>query len=155
MSSGARGPYHDSVPAHRTSSRRALRLVQERKLAELIAIPGDGAVLEASGVLARGRDCFVIFDNLRRVARVDRSLTPGAPRHGWVGPARSGEGYEDIAYSPHQRRYYLLVEAEKHPDGTFKAMIEERDGEFRSRGRRWVDFRLPGSASSPHRCQGG
>jgi hypothetical protein len=128
------------VPAQRTASRPALRLVQERKLAELIALPEDGAVLEASGVLARGRDCFVIFDNLRRVARIDRSLAPGSSRHGWVGPARSGEGYEDIAYSPHQRRYFLLVEAEKHPDGTFKAVIEERDEEFRSRGRHWVDF---------------
>jgi hypothetical protein len=121
-------------------SRPALRLVQERKLAELIAPPQDGAVLEASGVIARGRDCFVIFDNLRRVARIDRSLEPGAPRHGWLGRARSGEGYEDIAYSPYQRRYYLLIEAEKHPDGTFKAVVEECDDAFRFKGRRWVDF---------------
>jgi len=121
-------------------SRPALRLVRERKLAELISFPKDGAVLEASGVLARGRDCFVIFDNVRRVARVERSLAPGAPRHGWMGRARSGEGYEDIAYSPRQRRYYLLIEAEKHPDGTFKAVIEECDEEFRFKGRHWVDF---------------
>jgi hypothetical protein len=128
------------VPARRAPSHPALRLVEERKLAELIALPGDGAVLEASGVLARGRDCFVVFDNVRRVARIDRGLALAAPRHAWVGPTRSGEGYEDIAYSPHLRRYYLLVEAEKHPDGTFKAVIEERDEEFRSQGRHWVDF---------------
>jgi hypothetical protein len=121
-------------------TRRVLRLVRERKLAALIPVPEPGAVLEASGVLARGRDCFVIFDNLRRVARIDQGLAPGSRRHAWLGAARSGEGYEDIAYSPHRRRYYLLVEAEKHPDGTFKAVIEERDEEFRSQGRRWVDF---------------
>jgi hypothetical protein len=120
--------------------RPALRLVQERKLAELIGPPESGAVLEASGVLASGRDCFVIFDNVRRVARIDRDLVPGSSRHAWLGGPRSGEGYEDIAYSPHQRRYYLLVEAEKRPDGTFKAAIEERDQEFRSKGRHWVDF---------------
>lgn len=114
--------------------------MEERKLAELIALPEAGAVLEASGVFAKGRDCFVIFDNVRRVARIDRSLTPGALRHVWLGRRRSGEGYEDIAYSPHQRRYYLLIEAEKHPDGTFKAVIEECDEEFRFKGRRWVDF---------------
>lgn len=114
--------------------------MRERKLAELVAFPERGAVLEASGVLARGRDCFVVFDNVRRVARIDRSLAPGAPRHAWVGRPRTGEGYEGIAYSPHQRRYYLLIEAEKHPDGTFKAVIEERDEEFRFKGRRWVDF---------------
>lgn len=122
------------------NTRPALRLVQERKLAELIPLPEAGAVLEASGVLARGRDCFVIFDNLRRVARIDRSLAPGHSRHAWLGGPRSGEGYEDIAYSPHLRRYYLLVEAEKHPDGTFKAVVEERDTEFRWKGRQWVDF---------------
>ena len=120
--------------------------MQERKLAELIALPEAGAVLEASGVLARGRDCFVIFDNVRRVARIDRSLTPGALRHVWLGRRRPGEGYEDIAYSPHQRRYYLLIEAEKHPDGTFKAVIEECDEEFRFKGRHWVDFSF-GSAT--------
>jgi hypothetical protein len=114
--------------------------VQERKLAELIALPEAGAVLEASGVLAKGRDCFVIFDNVRRMARIDRSLAPGALRHAWLGRPRSGEGYEGIAYSPHQRRYYLLIEAEKHPDGTFKAVIEERDEAFRFKERSWVDF---------------
>ena len=117
-----------------------LRLVRERKLAELIAPPRAGAVLEASGVLAKGRDCFVVFDNVRRVARVERGLAPGAPRHAWMGRARSGEGYEDIAYNPQLRRFYLLIEAEKHPDGTFKSVIEEYDEAFRFKGRRWVDF---------------
>jgi len=123
-----------------TRSRPVLRLVRERKLAELIAPPKGGGVLEASGVFAKGRDCFVIFDNLRRVARIDRDLSPGSPRHAWLGRTRSGEGYEDIAYSPRQRRFYLLIEAEKHPDGSFKAVIEECDEEFRPTGRRFVDF---------------
>lgn len=129
-----------SVPTRRVPPRPALRLVQERKLAELIAFPEGGAVLEASGVLANGRDCFVIFDNVRRVARIDVSLAPEFSRHGWLGRPRAGEGYEDIAYSPQRRRYYLLIEAEKHPDGTFKAVIEELDKEFRFQGRQWVDF---------------
>jgi hypothetical protein len=122
------------------ASRPVLRVVRERKLAELVRPPKPGAVLEASGVLARGRDCFVIFDNVRRVARVERSLLPESRRHAWLGRARGGEGYEDIAYSPRLRRFYLLVEAEKHPDGTFKAAIEECDEAFRPKGRRWIDF---------------
>lgn len=119
-----------------------LRLLREIKLAELLRPPVAGAVLEASGVFAKGRDCFVIFDNVRRVARVDRSLLPGSDRHAWVGHPRSGEGYEDIAYSPKLRRFYLLIEAEKHPDGTYKAVIEECDEAFRLKSRRWVDFAL-------------
>ena len=119
---------------------RPLHLVRERKLEDLISLPQAGAVLESSGVVARGRDCFVIFDNVRRVARIDRDLVPGSSRHRWMGPARDSEGYEDIAYSPHTKRFYLLVEAEKHPDGTYKAVIEECDQQFRHRRRGWVDF---------------
>ena len=116
-----------------------LRLVRERRLADLISPPRPNGVLEASGVFAKGRDCFVIFDNIRRVARIDRDLVPGSSRHAWLGRARQGEGYEDIAYSPHTKRFYLLIEAEKHPDGTFKPVIEECDEAFKYKGRRWAD----------------
>jgi hypothetical protein len=122
------------------SQRPGLRLVRERKLAELIPPPRNSAVLEASGVLAKGHEYFVIFDNIRRVARIGADLVPGSGTHGWLGRWRAGEGYEDIAYSPHQRRFYLLIEAEKHPDGTYKAVIEECDETWRYKGRCWVDI---------------
>lgn len=124
--------------ARKPRARPVLRLIRERKLADLIA-PPSGAVLESSGVIARGRSFFVVFDNLRGLARIDRSLEPGG-RHQWVRRARPGEGYEDLTYSPHKKRYYLLIEAEKHPDGTYKAIIEELDDAFRFKGRHWVDF---------------
>lgn len=117
-----------------------LRLVRERRLAELIPLPLEGGVLEASGVLAQGRDCFVVFDNTKRVARIDRGLQPGSTRHAWLGRTRLGEGYEDIAYSSHTGRFYLLIEADKHPDGTYKAIIEECDRQFQFKGRHWVDI---------------
>src|SRR6187402_961847 len=119
------------------SSKSTLRLVRERKLAKLIHAP-KGAVLEASGVVAKGREYFVVFDNIRRVARIGADLAPDSGTHKWLGRLREGEGYEDIAYSPDQRRFYLLVEAEKHPDGTFKAVIEECDEAWRYKGRTWV-----------------
>ena len=96
-------------------------------------------MLEASGVVAKGRDFFVIFDNLRRIARIDRDLEPGSKKHAWHGAPRKGEGYEDIAYSPARRRFYLLIEAEKHPDGTYKAVIEECSEAGRFLARSWVD----------------
>jgi hypothetical protein len=120
--------------------RQEMRLLKERKLAELIDPPKGSKVLEASGVIAKGGAFYVIFDNIRRVARIDPSLSPASTRHGWFGPRRSGDGYEDIAYSVHLKRFYLLVEAEKHVDGTYKALIDECDEAGRSRGRRWVDF---------------
>ena len=115
-------------------------LVTERKLAELISPPTLDGVLEASGVIAKGADYYVIFDNVRRIARIHRSLEPGSKRHSWFGRKREGEGYEDIAFSRHTRRFYLLIEAEKHPDGTYKALIDECDESAQYKRRRWVDF---------------
>ena len=114
-------------------------LVVERKLADFISPPTPGGVLEASGVIAKGAHYYVIFDNVRRIARIHRRLEPGSKQHSWFGPKREGEGYEDIAFSRSTRRFYLLIEAEKHPDGTYKALIDECDEAAQYQRRRWVD----------------
>lgn len=116
-----------------------MTLVAERKLSDFIEPPKGSGVLEASGVVATGGYYYVVFDNVRRVARIHTSLRPGSKRHSWFGRAREGEGYEDIAFSPDCRRFYLLIEAEKHPDGTYKALIDECDEEAQFKKRRWVD----------------
>jgi hypothetical protein len=121
-------------------ARHELRLVKERRLADLISPPKGSGVLEASGVIARGTDFYVIFDNVRHVARIDRSLSPTSKRHGWFGRRRACDGYEDIAYSPVNRRFYLLIEAEKHADGSYKPLIDECDEHGTFKGRRWVDI---------------
>src|SRR2546426_245045 len=113
-----------------------MMLVAERKLGEFISPPTPDGVLEASGVIAKGADYYVIFDNVRRIARIHRSLEAGSTRHSWFGPKREGEGYEDIAFSRYTRRFYLLIEAEKHPDGTYKALIDECDESARYKRRR-------------------
>jgi hypothetical protein len=119
---------------------RTLRLVKETKLEELIAPPRSGAVFEASGVVTHGDDAFVALDNVRRVLRIRMHFRRGSSDHQWVGNGRQGEGYEAIAYNPARRRFFLMIEALKHPDGTFKGVIEEYDDDWRFRGRRWVDF---------------
>jgi len=115
-------------------------LVAERKLADFISPPTPDGVLEASGVVAKGAHYYVIFDNRRRIARIHPSLEPGSKRHLWFGPKRQGDGYEDIAFSRYTCRFYLLIEAEKHPDGTYKALIDECDESAQYKQRRWVDF---------------
>jgi hypothetical protein len=119
-----------------------LKLLRERKLSDLLDPPSRGAVFEASGVIAQRGACFVVLDNVRRVARIASNLRLESPEHQWVGARRGGEGYEAITYSPARKRFYMLVEAEKHPDGTFKAVVEECDDRWRFRGRSWVDFRF-------------
>ena len=120
--------------------RRVLTLVMERKLSDLIQAPRGSGVLEASGVIQKDDFYYIVFDNVRRIARVHVDLNLESRAHGWFGAMRDGEGYEDIAFSPHTSRFYLLIEAEKHPDGTYKALIDECDEEGRYKRRRWVDF---------------
>ena len=123
-------------------SRPVMTLVVERRLSDLITPPAGSEVLEASGVVAKDGYYYVIFDNVRRVARVHPGLEPGSKEHGWFGSKREGDGYEDIAFSPHTRRFYLLIEAEKHVDGTYKGLIDECREDGRFEGRRWIDFPL-------------
>src|SRR5258706_8792970 len=121
-------------------SHPAMILVAEHKLAEFVDPPTHDGVLEASGVIAKGADYYVIFDNVRRIARIHRSLEPGSKRHSWFGRKRNGEGYEDIAFSRYARRFYLLIEAEKHPDGTYKALVDECDESAHYKRRQWIDL---------------
>jgi hypothetical protein len=116
-----------------------LELVRERKLADLIPFPKKSVVLEASGVTVHDGHCFVVFDNVRRIARIGADLVIGSPVHAWMGRWRSGEGYEDLAHSVALKRFFLLVEAEKHPDGSYKAVIDECDESWTVKGRNWVD----------------
>jgi hypothetical protein len=115
-------------------ARQELRLVKERRLADLVAPPKGSDVLEASGVVSKGGDFYVIFDNVRHVARIDPGLSPTSKRHEWFGRRRPGDGYEDIAYSPARNRFYLLIEAEKHADGSYKPLIDECDEAGHARG---------------------
>jgi hypothetical protein len=122
------------------ATNRVLRLERERKLADLLDPPRAKAVFEASGVIAIGDHCFVVLDNVRRLARIATHLRPKSSAHRWVGVNRQGEGYEAITFSRATGRFYLMLEAQKHPDGTFKAAIDEYDERWRLKGRRWINF---------------
>ena len=97
-------------------------------------------MFEASGVITNGTDCFVVLDNVRRVVRIASHLRPESGDHEWIGAARQGEGYEAVTFSRGTGRFYLMIEAQKHPDGTFKGAIEEYDKRWRFKTRRWVDL---------------
>ena len=105
---------------------RKLRLLRERKLADLIAPPRD-----RGGVRGEWRDCrrrpLLCGTRQRPPGPANRicSCGSGSGEHQWVGRARQGEGYEAISHGG--GRFLLMIEAMKHPDGTFKGAIEEYD----------------------------
>ncbi len=120
-------------------ARPVLTLVAEHKVSAFLRPPKGSAVLESSGVVQKDGDYYVVFDNIRRLARIRGGLALESSEHGWIGPTRDGEGYEDLAVNAQSGHFYLLIEAEKHPDGTFKPLIDECDAHGRFRRRRWVE----------------
>ncbi|MGD9633821.1 MAG: hypothetical protein AB7G28_00640 [Pirellulales bacterium] len=116
-----------------------LQLVKECKISELMSHRKPVKRWEASGVLVRDGHFFVVFDDRTEVARIASELEPDA-KNGLFGMADAVYGYEGIAYNAARRQYYLLVEARKHADDCYKAVIVEYDDEFNYRKERPADF---------------
>lgn len=105
-----------------------LRLVQEAKLHRLVPGGEMERPLEASGVLAHDGRLIVIFDNDRRLMRIDISFAPRA-ENAWLGEeAGNGtSGHEDVTYNAEQDRFYLLIEAVAGEDGVYRSEVVELD----------------------------
>ena len=121
-----------------------LKLVCERKIWDLMPGPQPTERWEASGVLAKGRHYFVVFDDRKEIARIADALQPN-DTNGLFGMSYSDYGYEGITYNTTKQRFYLLVEARKHARDCYKASIVEYDDDFRYLKDRPVDFAFESS----------
>lgn len=109
---------------------KKLELIREKKLHKLF--PGKKQKkLEASGVyVADESTCYVIFDNLNKVGRVDLKLK-SSKSNKLIHLLNVGTGFEDITYDPLSDRFYLIVEAlEDKSHGGFRGLVSEYDGDF-------------------------
>src|SRR4029079_6170314 len=107
----------------------ALKLVRERKICELVACDKPTKRWEASGVLVKDGNYFVVFDNRTEIARISDDLQANNS-NGLFGMAHGMRGFEGITYNAAKDRYYLLVESRKHAESCYKAVIVEYDDEF-------------------------
>jgi len=117
-----------------------LKLVRESKICDLL--PRDKQKKdrwEASGVLVKGSDYFVVFDDRVQIARISNDLEP-KNSNGLFGMSDVECGFEGITYNAAKARFYLLVESRKHKRGSYKALIVEYDDEFRHLKDRPADF---------------
>lgn len=103
-----------------------LKLVRESKIAALLPGAPSDVEHEASGVLVKECQFFVVFDNHTSVAKLSEELVP-CVRNGLFGMAPVDGGYEGITYNSAKNRYYLLVESRRHKGGRFRAEIFEYD----------------------------
>jgi len=117
-----------------------LKLVRESKICNLL--PRDKQKKErweASGVLAKGKDYFVVFDDRAQIGRISADLKPN-DSNGLFGMFDRECGFEGITYNVAKARFYLLVESRKQKGGSYKALIVEYNDEFRYLKDRPADF---------------
>src|SRR5215831_19036214 len=94
-----------------------LNLVCEAKICDLIACDGETKRWEASGILVRDGNFFVVFDDRTEIGRVANNLQPNTA-NALLGMSHAEFGYEGITYNADKERFYLLVEARKHAKGS-------------------------------------
>jgi hypothetical protein len=118
-----------------------LELLWEAKIRDVLGDQLDPR-LEASGVLAKDGDFYIIFDDLPGIACVGAGLS-GAQRHRIIEQDRGHRrGFEDIAYDRRSDRFYVLIESLPRGPGCFMAKVQEYDGSFRYLSAAWLDFPL-------------
>lgn len=121
-----------------TTSVAALTLVQESKIGNLLPDLGTSERFEASGVLAKGDDYFVVFDNHTALARIKNDLRSNSSNE-LIGTAPIKGGYEGISYNADKHRYYLLVES-LPDDDEHRAGVVEYSEAFEFVKSRPIDF---------------
>src|SRR5262245_20070009 len=94
-----------------------LKLVCESKICDLLPRHKQKKERwEASGVLVKGSDYFVVFDDRAKIARISDDLKPNNS-NALVGMSDAEFGFEDITYNAAKERFYLLVESRKQKGG--------------------------------------
>lgn len=94
--------------------------------------------LEASGVVCVGDNYLVVCDDIGQVARVHHDFDH-TERNGFFGEP-VGYGFESIASSGRDGRFFLLIEALPTESGEFKAKVVEWDRDFGHVAEHWLDF---------------
>ena len=90
------------------STVETLELVCERKICDLVSQENADRRWEASGVLAREGQCYVVFDNSPDIGRFSVDLQNCATNRLFtLEQKESNSGYEGIAYNSAQDRFYL------------------------------------------------
>lgn len=130
-------------PASALKTGSRLELVGEAKIRTLLETATDrrlGGRFEASGVCVKEDGCYVIFDNTSHVARFALRDAKPTGENRTIPLHRPFPGYEDIAYDPLAKRFFLLIEAQRSGRRRYKARIEEYDENFQFLSDQWADF---------------
>src|SRR5262245_53197097 len=118
-----------------------LSLFCESKICDLMMGDQPSKRWEASDVLAKDGNYFVVFDDRAEIGRFGDDLQRNRT-NGLFGITHADFGYEGITYNDAKRRYYLLVEARKRARGHYQSSVVEYDDDFQYLKERTVDFKF-------------
>ena len=120
-----------------------LKLVTERKLADLLKNVKDKKNLEASGVVVRAKDILVVMDCMKGIGCLKGQNKKDPLGKGKiVGSQEKNVGYEAITQDPKTGHLFQMVEARKHGNKNHAKLVE-RDAGFDPICKEWLDFDLP------------
>ena len=128
-----------STTLEKVKTTQLLDLVAEEKIGNLFTrnnIPGR---LEASGVFFLEGCFYVIFDNLRQIAKIGKNLA-NIQDNGFIAVKQDKAAFEDITYNHSRQKFYLVVESLEKKPCIYQARIEEYDRNFNFLASKWVDF---------------
>lgn len=129
---------HEALKPNLTATPE-LELIEETKIRKLLGNPPEKR-FEASGVCIQDGACYVIFDNVSHLARFELDESQLSTTHRMIPLHSPFAGYEDIAYAPQAKRFFLLIEAQKARQGCYQARIEEYDQKLNFLSSQWADF---------------
>ncbi len=119
---------------------KKLKLVTERKLADLLKNVKDKKSLEASGVVIRAKDILVVMDCMKGIGRLaNQSKKDPLGKGKIVGSQKKTDGYEAITRDPKTGNLFLMIEALKHGDKN-QAKLVEMDADLDTIGKEWLDY---------------
>ena len=94
---------------------------------------------EASGVLFKNNEIFVVFDNYSMVAKINIEINKAK----LLGENKQGSGYEGITYDDRNDRFYLIEESLKN-NGAFNARLTNADKSFIIQSKKWLKYNFQG-----------
>lgn len=114
-----------SICKEPTYSQTTLKTAEEGAMVALFYDVQGNTKFEASDVVVVKDAYYVVYDNLYAIGRISKDLPFRSHRNVLVGN-RSGESaYEAIVHDEATNRFFVVVEAVKHSDEKFHAVVEE------------------------------
>lgn len=116
-----------------------LELLAEAKIKDLLK-DEDLKRFEASGIQYKDGYFYVVLDNMPHPVRIRRDVHAASTLIEVT--SGKGSGYEDITYSPLEKRWYCLIEADVTKCGELKPRVDAYDEKFEFIESFWLDFKL-------------